>query len=175
MSVRKTDWGTWSNFQNCPSKSFAIGFRIRVESDQGNGDDTALNEIELICNDEDETAINGAAGSWGDWSKELGCEQGFIGFQMNQQEDQRGMDNTAANGLKMFCSNGTERVPNNNALFGSWTDPVMCPNQTVICGLRVQTQPPQGSGVDDTSLNNVDFNCCHPSTEQVRTFSILLK
>ncbi|XP_060936556.1 vitelline membrane outer layer protein 1 homolog [Limanda limanda] len=42
-------WGTWRWPEMCPDQFFAIGFSTRVESKQGDGDDTAMNGIRLIC------------------------------------------------------------------------------------------------------------------------------
>ena len=42
-------YGNWaSQISQCPSGS-VCGFRAKVEGDQGGGDDTSLNEIELYC------------------------------------------------------------------------------------------------------------------------------
>lgn len=96
--------------------------------------------------------------------------QGFRGFQLKQDADVGpNGDNTAANGLNLFCApNNTVYSADNSGPRGNWSEPVFCPNETVICGIRVQIEPKQGIGVDDTSLNNVDFKCCHPFKNQVK-------
>lgn len=45
----RTAWGTWQAPVECPAGSAICGMRTRVEPSQGNGDDTALNGIELAC------------------------------------------------------------------------------------------------------------------------------
>lgn len=142
-------------------------FRIKVEENQGSGDDTALNEIELECkyinSTKDGIIINGAKGMWGFWSEYLECpiHQGFIGFQLKVEGDQGSNDDTSANGLKVFCQNDSiSLTPENTASWGQWTEAIFCPNETIICGLRVQIQPNQGGNNDNTALNNVDFRCC---------------
>jgi len=43
-------WGNWASEPTfCPAGSFVYGFRILIESIQGQGDDTALNDIQLFC------------------------------------------------------------------------------------------------------------------------------
>ena len=46
----RTHWGNWTSRHNCPAGQVVVGLRTRVESSQGgNGDDTALNGMRLIC------------------------------------------------------------------------------------------------------------------------------
>ncbi|MEG3991678.1 hypothetical protein QUA13_32125, partial [Microcoleus sp. S28C3] len=42
-------WGGWSGLQTCPSASAICGIKTKVESGQGSGDDTALNDAEFTC------------------------------------------------------------------------------------------------------------------------------
>ncbi len=44
-------WGNWTPRQNCPSGQAVTGIITRVEDSQGDGDDTALNGVRLICED----------------------------------------------------------------------------------------------------------------------------
>lgn len=44
-------FGKWGDEKTCPGVHPALGFRIKVEPNQGSGDDTALNAIELLCAD----------------------------------------------------------------------------------------------------------------------------
>ena len=48
-SPRITSWGQWTNWMYCPTDWYVIGMQLKVESKQGNGDDTALNGIKLFC------------------------------------------------------------------------------------------------------------------------------
>lgn len=42
-------WGRWSNYATCPEGQGVCGIKTRVESNQGNGDDTSLGDVGLKC------------------------------------------------------------------------------------------------------------------------------
>ena len=42
-------WGEWSSDFVCPANEQVVGFITRVESDQGSGDDSALNGVRMFC------------------------------------------------------------------------------------------------------------------------------
>ena len=44
-------WGNWSNWQQCPNDTAVCGLQIKFEGSLGNGDDTAMNGIEMRCCD----------------------------------------------------------------------------------------------------------------------------
>lgn len=44
-------WGTWSPDRVCPPKTAFCGLRTQVETKQGGGDDTSLNNVDLACCD----------------------------------------------------------------------------------------------------------------------------
>ena len=46
-----TSFGDWTNVERCPVNQAVTGLLTRVESDQGSGDDTALNGLRLVCSD----------------------------------------------------------------------------------------------------------------------------
>ena len=104
----ETDWGEWGEIEFCPGKSFAVGFKLKVQKFQGetkemanNGccgygeydyryleDDTGLNGIQLHCKDYNSDRqsssyhIQSSTGPWGEWSDEINCkdESGGGGF-----------------------------------------------------------------------------------------------
>ena len=43
------DWGRWSDPRFCPAGQYVCGMRQKVERDQGNGDDSAMNAIAFYC------------------------------------------------------------------------------------------------------------------------------
>ena len=48
-----TRWGGWTEYVYCPTGQAVVGIQTRVERNQGEGDDTALNGIRLLCSDFD--------------------------------------------------------------------------------------------------------------------------
>jgi len=42
-------WGSWSQWVYCPTGKKIIGFQTRVEPSLGKGDDTALNNVRILC------------------------------------------------------------------------------------------------------------------------------
>lgn len=132
--------------------------------------------LTLICNDYLTTRILSYEGLWGDWSTDIFCPNGtgLNGFTLKAEplnteasyDSYLGMyDNTAANGIKMFCQGQSEPlVPSLEGIWGNWSRSIFCEDGKLICGISVQFQENQGKGVflDDTGLNNVKFKCCKP-------------
>ena len=48
-AVSATFWGEWGIVEECPNGEFANGFKLKTESNQGGGDDSALNAIAIRC------------------------------------------------------------------------------------------------------------------------------
>lgn len=44
-------WGSFGRWQFCPNQKKVCGIRLKIEGRQGDGDDTALNDVELYCCD----------------------------------------------------------------------------------------------------------------------------
>ena len=42
-------WGKWHKTAMCPSGQYVCGMRVRIEDQQGDGDDTAMNSVRLQC------------------------------------------------------------------------------------------------------------------------------
>ncbi|WP_092147718.1 hypothetical protein [Pseudomonas sp. NFACC44-2] len=42
-------WGDWGAAAYCPQEQYVWGFRLKSEPDQGSGDDTALNAMQVYC------------------------------------------------------------------------------------------------------------------------------
>lgn len=42
-------WGGWTSWHYCPRNEYVCGYRIRMEGNQGSGDDTAMNSAQLAC------------------------------------------------------------------------------------------------------------------------------
>ncbi|XP_016380009.1 vitelline membrane outer layer protein 1 homolog [Sinocyclocheilus rhinocerous] len=97
-------WGRWTDIKWCPS-GFLTAFQLRVESSQGDGDDTAANNIMFKCSRGSLLQGDGTHwGDWGDWSQT--CEgEGICGIKTQIEEPQGRGDDTALNDVLMFCCN----------------------------------------------------------------------
>ncbi|XP_043090328.1 vitelline membrane outer layer protein 1-like [Puntigrus tetrazona] len=94
-------WGRWTEIKWCPS-GFLIGFQLRVEPSQGNGDDTAANNILFKCTQGSLAGEGTNWGFWGDWSQT--CEgRGICGLRTRIEGPQGRGDDTALNDVRMFC------------------------------------------------------------------------
>ncbi|VDI27285.1 Hypothetical predicted protein [Mytilus galloprovincialis] len=177
-------WGDWRNLQLCPQPGqYAYGYKMRIEVSQGGGrrhDDTSLNAIQLLCGTKTVQHTSGpkiTSGTcpWGDWYPTFTqCRPGefFVSFSLKVEGHQgagRVRDDTAANYVKFECrglNGGYQEIkeqPRQNGYgdwgtYGSWSR--SCDTGSAICGIQTRTEPPQGSGTDDTALNDVKFVCC---------------
>ncbi|ODN06617.1 Vitelline membrane outer layer protein 1 [Orchesella cincta] len=104
--------GDWRKDFYCPTNSetkyLAVGFQLRSESSAGVKDDTAGNNLKLICSDLFQRAgfvvLEGDGTTRGEWTKQQICWPGFAlcGLQ-TQVEISRSMDTTGLNNLKVRC------------------------------------------------------------------------
>jgi len=133
-----TSWGSWGGYQYCPYPYTVNGVNLRIESKQGNGDDTALNEIRLNCGNNDE--ITSARMGWGYYRGWTMCPAGSrmnhakLRYESNQGRrrkkrspgildwiptpkinipsfsSRRSTDDTAANGLRFQCASADLQI-----------------------------------------------------------------
>ena len=155
-------WGDWGRTDYCPPGTFARGFNLQVEERQGDGDDTALNGIELYCAYVSDTVkrgtISSTKGSWGSWTGERWCPSGYLtSFSLKVEGPVGKRDDTAANNIQFQCSDITilEGYGGVWGGWGSWSG--VC--HRGICGITTRVEGPQGRK-DDTALNDVTFECC---------------
>ncbi|XP_013403157.1 vitelline membrane outer layer protein 1-like [Lingula anatina] len=97
-------WGSWGMAKYCPIGSHVVGFRLKVEGNQGRGDDTAANDLELKCsNGKVISSSNG--GSWGSWGMWRQCDRGhFIcGLRVKFEASVGRGDDTALNSVAFEC------------------------------------------------------------------------
>ncbi|XP_073681056.1 vitelline membrane outer layer protein 1-like [Garra rufa] len=96
-------WGRWTDIKWCPS-GFLTAFVLRVEKSQGDGDDTAANNIWFKCGGGSVLQGDGTHwGDWGDWSQT--CQGAICGIKTRLEEPQGTGDDTALNDVRMYCCN----------------------------------------------------------------------
>ncbi|XP_028818387.1 vitelline membrane outer layer protein 1-like [Denticeps clupeoides] len=94
-------WGHWTSDKICSSGKLTA-FQLRVEAKQGDGDDTAANNVRFRCSNGEVMEGDGTSwGSWGLWSTE--CEKGVCGIQTMVEPEQGTGDDTALNDLMLNC------------------------------------------------------------------------
>ncbi len=94
-------WGGWGHSARCPGGY--TGAQVRIERQQGDGDDTALNCVKLWCTSTNSWS-NSNCGPWGDWHTGW-CDKGqkICGVNIRLEDSQRGGDDTAMNGIELRC------------------------------------------------------------------------
>uniref|UniRef100_UPI00358FA151 vitelline membrane outer layer protein 1 homolog isoform X2 n=1 Tax=Myxine glutinosa TaxID=7769 RepID=UPI00358FA151 len=133
----------------------------RVESNQGVGDDTAVNGITLICTSQGNRYINIMSdyGKWGCWTLPLWCPYGHLSaFRLQVKSSQGAGDDSAVNNIDFKCSHGSMLTGQglSYGTHGSWSNDC---GKNAICGLRTKIEKSVGAR-DDTALNDVQFYCC---------------
>ncbi|XP_026052764.1 vitelline membrane outer layer protein 1-like [Carassius auratus] len=96
-------WGQWTDIAWCPS-GFLTAFQLRVERSQGDGDDTAANNIIFRCSEGYLLGGGTNWGDWGSWSQQCGGK-GICGLKTRIELPQGRGDDTALNDVTMFCCN----------------------------------------------------------------------
>jgi hypothetical protein len=167
-SPKVTDWGSWGELEVCPEDSFVFGYRLKVEPYQTiTSDDCALNGIELLCtspmknrgptaplNRSNRTGLLSKAfgtvvssvGHRGDWGPITECPEPLfaVGFHLRSEEDQGWYaDDTAANDLKLICSDGYPIEVGNGLPYGNWSPEIKCPRGHYLCGIQTQVEDEQ--------------------------------
>jgi len=168
--------GLWGSFPSqkyigfCPIAQFVYGYRLRSESYQGRGDDTAINNIELYCSEPNSNyvtrTISSDYRSWGSWSSAVFCpglDNPVVGFDVREEGPQGGGDDTAINDIDLYCNKNVGRgisyisAPVKTS-WGSWKPDLKCPSGQAVVGILTQVEGTQGGG-DDTALNGLKLWC----------------
>merc|ERR1712168_558436 len=119
-------WGNWGPKEYCPWNSYADGFLLKSQHNQGARDDTALNGIGLFCSRGG--SINSATQKWGRWSESKYCQGSknpIVGFDI--KIDTVRHDETGANLVDMYCKDGTMLGGLSETSWGSWSPKLKCP------------------------------------------------
>lgn len=167
----KGRWGSFPSSPNfrydiCPDNSFVYGYRLRSESSQGQGDDTAINDIELYCRRPNSNTVTRKIWSdyrtLGSWSSDAFCQGNdnpVVGFDVREEGSQGSGDDTAINDIDLYCNNGGKYISAPvKANWGSWKPVQRCPSGQAVVGILTQVEPSQGGG-DDTALNGLKLYC----------------
>ncbi|XP_046634277.1 vitelline membrane outer layer protein 1 homolog [Daphnia pulicaria] len=155
-TVMATFWGDWGAVDFCPLGERAVGFSLKTEKPQGDGDDTALNGIALRCSGG--SRIRSTEGPWGEWGSEFLCPSGswLTSCQLRVEPKQGAGDDTSANNLNCMCNTGLELL-GDGASQGDWVAWINCPRGIVTIQTLVEGK--QGTAGDDTALNDFRFTC----------------
>uniref|UniRef100_A0A8C6XEL7 Vitelline membrane outer layer protein 1 homolog n=1 Tax=Naja naja TaxID=35670 RepID=A0A8C6XEL7_NAJNA len=96
-------------------------------------------------------------GSWGEWGPASFCSYGYAnGFSLKVEKEQVLGDNTAVNGIRLYCNDSTE-IESRVGPWGTWTRKRLCPGGYLVTfSLRVE---PHQKMLDDTAVNNIGFKC----------------
>ena len=140
LSERITSWGGWGQIENCEN-AFVIGFSIKVQAPNSESDNTAMNGLQLIC--ENSHFIQSSVGEKGTWGSDVFCDAGskVNGFNLNVEGPKgsswfANTDDTSVNSIELSCSNGKYIKPNNGLSWGSWGSWKYCPQGSYVCGLH---------------------------------------
>jgi hypothetical protein len=154
-------WGDWQGARYCPEDSYATGYRMKVEGQQGGGDDTALNSVELQCTDREggNSILSAHPGHWGNWNGWRYCTNNSFIKSGALKVEGTGGDDTSANSVKVQCTDGSEMEAPGGAPWGGWSGFAACPAGQAVCGIEARIEAPQGGG-DDTAMNGLKFVCC---------------
>ncbi|XP_043938404.1 vitelline membrane outer layer protein 1 homolog [Protopterus annectens] len=104
------------------------------------------------------TVLNGCPwGSWG-WTSYCPVNSKAHGFSLKIEGRQGRGDDTAMNGIRLYCTDGSGAVESKTGPWGEWKTAVWCPGDGVLTSFSLKVEPPQGDG-DDTAANNIMFKC----------------
>ncbi|CAH2272686.1 Hypothetical predicted protein [Pelobates cultripes] len=95
-------WGEWESIHWC-LRGFIVAFTLRIEEYKTVGDNTAANNINVMCSEGEYLEGEGMIwGSYGAWSNR--CHNGICGIQTRVQENQGLLaDDTALNDVRFLC------------------------------------------------------------------------
>ncbi|KXZ48985.1 hypothetical protein GPECTOR_24g275 [Gonium pectorale] len=173
ITVGDGPFGMWMDAKVCSSYEYSSGdpakinyglpiktYQLRMDTNTGSGDKTALNGVKVTCSDDDTILVqDGLTGTWTSASASCSADGKFTAARMRIEAQKTG-DNTAANSLQLKCDNGDAEVSVTEGYVGDWTGWATCPSGTYICGLQIKYQSSQGSK-DDTAVNGAKIACCN--------------
>ncbi|KAK2898148.1 vitelline membrane outer layer protein 1-like [Channa argus] len=108
----------------------------------------------------------GNGGPWGEWGRMELCPEGYYasGFSLKVEGKQGRGDDTALNGIRLYCVNPNNNVNGQYSIiessvgrWGEWTSVKWCLAQRLV-SFMLRVEPSIGDG-DDTAANNIKFLC----------------
>lgn len=164
VTVAEGAWGTWRDVAECPSGTYAQQARQRVEANQDDNDDSALNSLALRCaatpTSTSTVEVVSHPGWWGDWSEWGRCSGSFItGARMKIEANVNGGDNSGGNAVELSCGTGGPLVLGRAGPWGDWSPWQTCPAGKKVCGLSIRLEGQQDGG-DDSAMNGLRLTCC---------------
>ncbi|KXZ51415.1 hypothetical protein GPECTOR_12g377 [Gonium pectorale] len=110
-------------------------------------------------------------GFWGDWTDWEYCtaissiDQGgslragkISGFRLRTEGKQGGGDDTALNGIEVYCETTRTQKTITSGFWGGWQNWGWCPSGYYAFGAQMRVEGTQGGG-DDTAGNSVNIMC----------------
>jgi len=107
ITSKQGPFGRYRNMHYCPTNSFAVGFMLRVVEDEtALVDDTATNNLRILCFGSTTGYMELDGENWGQWTNPRACSplEYICGLQTQVQDNQGvGGDDTALNNIKVEC------------------------------------------------------------------------
>ena len=94
----QVSWGNWGPIKKCSKGKYVVGVRQRIQANQGDGDDTALNAIRFTCSDNE--VLISAEGNWGNWNSYVSNNYGFTGIRLKSESNQGNSNENVYNLIK---------------------------------------------------------------------------
>jgi aqualysin 1 len=114
-------WGDWSAWSKCAAGEALVSYELKVEGNQGSGDDTAANAVRMGCRSvrsgtiKPTSTLTPGEQRWGSWGgyRESPIGKAICGIQTKVEDQQGGnRDDTALNDVKFFyCDLATPADP----------------------------------------------------------------
>jgi hypothetical protein len=182
-----SSFGFWGGGVACQNGSYVVGASIQVKpiaaSNDTSADNTAMNNIKMLCDDGNELSSMG--NDEGEWSPVGQCPEGqkMDGFSARNKPYSPGRDNTGLNDIKFKCRStdlqnistvrfGNKTAPENkgespNAIWapivvaneGGWGPNFNCGSSGMICGFQTRVQLPTPT-MEGMGITDVRFFCC---------------
>jgi plastocyanin len=144
-------------------------YKVRLRVSNANGSSDSETVIRVLSKKGEPVAqrIGSFGGSWGGWTAQFQkCPGATLayGFEDKVEPSQGGGDDTALNGIKLWCVNLPDLQSNNyitssSGQWGNWSERMDCGDRkSYLVGARLRIEPSQGSD-DDTGGVDVELSC----------------